>query len=485
MRFRKPPGQKSPKEKDARSFERALLAGSRAVGDGFAGGTGRVTVVRVPGRLDVMGGIADYSGSVVCEGTLAPAAVLGLQARKDDKINIRSLGLEKEGMAPEFAMSVRDFYRGSRLLDYASVSRFFKRDSSTSWAAYVAGTFYVLLKEKAVPALPSGFNLVLKSEVPLGSGIASSAAIEVASMSAINARLGLGLPGNELARLCQLVENRVVGAPCGIMDQIVTTLGAKNHFLAIKCQPGEVMASVQLPEQCAAGGINSRVKHSVGGSLYTDVRVGAFMGHRIILDHLGISPKDDPLEGYLCRITPKEYQQKFADRLPAEMRGRDFLDRFGETADPVTKVEPEKTYKIRSRAEHPIYENHRVSQFIKCLDRASTTGDERALVRAGKLMYASHWSYRARCGLDSPETLLLVNLARRIGVSGGVYGAKITGGGSGGTVAVLGEKESLPTNLQRIAGEYEAETGIKPEVFLGSSAGAQEFGHLEYQPVKG
>jgi L-arabinokinase len=327
--------------------------------------------------------------------------------------------------------------------------------------------------------------VVLQSSIPLGVGIGSSAAIEVAMMHALNRRLGLGLEGIELARLCQIVENRVVGAPCGIMDQVVSTLGKEGQLLAIKCQPGEVLRSVPLPDSCAVAGISSRVKHSVGGTQYTDVRVGAFMGHKIILNHLKANPKDDPFGGYLSRVSPERYRKEFARFLPSEMLGADFLARHDETVDPVTTVCAAKTYRVRSRTEHPIYENARVNRFIECLDRAVETGDERPLIQAGRLMYASHWSYRHRCGLDSPETLLLVNLARGIGVKGGIYGAKITGGGSGGTVAVLGRRETLAQNLQKMAERYEKATGITPDIFVGSSPGAEEFGHLEYAPEKG
>ena len=485
MKFRKAPGQTSPKLKDVAKFEKALLSGAKRLCDGFAGGSGKVVVVRVPGRLDVMGGIADYCGSVVCEGTLEPAAVLGLQARRDRKIRILSLGLEAEGLAPQFEMSLDAFRRGRNLISYSAVRERFKSEPSTSWAAYVAGALYVLLKEKVAKRFPSGFNIVLQSSVPLGAGIGSSAAIEVATMHALNTRTGLGLEGLELARLCQIVENRVVGAPCGIMDQIVTTLGRQNHLLAIKCQPGEVLKAVQLPEGCAVAGINSGVKHSVGGSRYTNVRIGAFMGHKIILNRLKVDAKHDPFSGYLCRIDPERYREQFARHLPSQMSGRDFLARYGDTVDPITKIDPDTKYRIKSRAEHPIYENARVNQFVTCLALASETGDEGALVEAGELMHGSHWSYRSRCGLDSPETLLLVDLAKAIGVKGGVYGAKITGGGAGGTVAVLGKAESLAHNVRRIAERYETATGISPDVFIGSSPGAQEFGHREYYPVKG
>lgn len=453
--------------------------------EGFANGTGSITVVRVPGRLDVMGGIADYSGSVVCQGTLAPAVVLGLQARKDQEIHIRSLGLATHGLAEQVTFSLGEFRCGKGLANDVHTARLFKRDPSVSWAAYVAGAFPMLLSEGIVTEFPRGFNVVIQSGVPLGAGIASSAAVEVAVMHAMNRKLNLGLDGVRVSHLCQLVENRVVGAPCGIMDQMITALGKKDSLLAIRCQPGEVMGEVRMPASCAVAGINSKVKHAVGGSRYTDVRVSAFMGHKIILDRLGLDPGEDPFRGYLANIKPEQYRKKFRRMLPLKMKGKDFLRYHEGTVDPVTKVEPEKRYRIRSRTEHPVYENHRVTRFIKCLENAEEKGEKKALAQAGRLMYASHWSYRMRCGLDSPETHLLVNLARSVGIQGGIYGAKITGGGSGGTVAVLGRRDTLEETMQGIAAEYEAQTGVEPDLFLGSSPGAEAFGHLEYEPLKG
>ena len=117
------------------------------------------------------------------------------------------------------------------------------------------------------------------------------------------------------------------------------------------------------------------------------------------------------------------------------------------------------------------------------MKKVDETGDLEPMVRAGQLMYASHWSYRNRCGLDCPETSLLVDLARDIGLEGGLYGAKITGGGSGGTVAVLGREEMVMDSVGKVVDAYKSRTGIDPDVFAGSSPGTLEFGHLEYMPV--
>src|SRR5207244_12405112 len=107
-----------------------------------------------------------------------------------------------------------------------------------------------------------------------------------------------------------------------------------------------------------------------------------------------------------------------------------------------------------------VYENHRVQQFIDQLDRARR--NPKALEQAGRLMYASHWSYGHRIGLGAAETDLLVRLAREAGPAAGIYGAKITGGGSGGTVALLTGNNARPT-VEAIAEEYARRTGLTPQ----------------------
>jgi galactokinase len=469
---------------DVSAFRRLLLRNPA----GFFGGPGEVIVTRAPGRIDLMGGIADYSGSLVLESTTAEAALVGLRRREDDRLRVRSHGIEREGLAPQFEMRLADLYSGRRLRPTAQVAAIFSAEPLTHWAGYLLGNFHILLREKVVPRLAHGADLLLSSSVPMGAGVASSAALEVAAMQAICVAYGITLDGLKMARLCQMVENQVVGAPCGIMDQVTIALGQERKLLALLCQPHDVQGLHELPAGCQVIGVNSRVKHSVGGSKYTRARVAAFMGRRIIDSLLADDrarpaadrrgrlsyPKPEAVD-HLANITPEEFRRRFYARLPGKMKGSEFLRRHGETGDSVTTVDPEMTYSVRGCTEHPIYENWRVREFIRLLDRARETGREKHLIRAGRLMYASHWSYGSRCALGAPETDLIVRLVKQRGPEKGFYGAKITGGGSGGTVAVLAA-EGVEDEIEAICAQYEAATGAHPQVLRGSSPGALAFG---------
>jgi galactokinase len=289
------------------------------------------------------------------------------------------------------------------------------------------------------------------------------------------------LGARDLALACQRVENLVVGAPCGVMDQMTSACGESGQLLALDCQPAELLGHTHIPPGLELWGIDSGIRHEVGGAEYGDVRVGAFMGYRIIADlaELPVATEsagrvrvsDERWRGYLANVTPSEWEGAYRDRVPATITGHAFLTRYGGITDRATSVDPNRTYAVRQPTAHPIYENHRVRLFRALLESGAKTEPDRRLL--GELMYQSHASYGA-CGLGSSGTDRLVELARAAEADG-LYGAKITGGGSGGTVAVLARAGSRPA-VEDIARRYAAETGRPASVLGGSSAGAAQFG---------
>ena len=438
-------------ESDFDSFENLCR---REAGDFFLPET-PVWVARAPGRLDVMGGIADYSGSLVAEMPIEQAALCAVQAGgvKDNTVIVRSGNAESEGLTSEVRLPAEVFINPVSLLK-------FLRESAPSlrWAGYIAGCFALLRAEGLIPRSTGG-RFFLYSNVPLGAGVSSSAAVEVASMRALCAAFGVEMDGLSLARLCQRVENDVMDAPCGIMDQVTSAFGESGKLLLLLCQPHQIQGNVTLPNGWSVFGIDSGVKHSVGGVAYTNTRVAAFMGFKILADSAGSG-----FGGHLCNITPNVYQEISPNGLPETMAGSDFLSMHGGIYDSVTAVEPGETYSVRAAAEHAIFENHRVRRFVENLRQAS----DAAFMEAGIHMAGAHKSYSA-CGLGAPETDLLTELVAELP---GVSGAKITGGGSGGTVCVLCRTEAEPDIVRELATRYTDRTGITPRLIRGTSPGA-------------
>jgi len=439
-----------------------------------------VFVARSPGRLDVMGGIADYTGSLVCEMPLDVAAAVAVQRREDRKLVLKTYNVDAAqagagGQTVE--ISLDDFYGTAGLLPIDSLQHVFTAENH--WAAYVAGAFPVLAKHKKLTRRVTGANIVCYSNVPIGGGVSSSAALECAALNALTAAYHLILDPLETAVLAQKVENFIVGAPCGVMDQVTSMLGKKDQLLLLHCQPHELQGYVAVPKGLAFYGINSNVKHSVGGSAYRTTRVSAFMAHAMIARmYKDFGIKKDPTGGYLANVSTDLYTRYFRNMLPETISGKAFVEGFGGTVDRVTTIDPAVVYYPRAAAEHHVWENARVQEFVKLLERAGTDGS--AAVSAGALMLESHRSYSENAKMGATETDVLVQLLMARGVEQGIFGAKITGGGSGGTVAVLAQsKPETLVILREVCEEYEKRTGLQPKLLVASSPGGAEWGAVK------
>jgi L-arabinokinase len=257
------------------------------------------------------------------------------------------------------------------------------------------------------------------------------------------------------------------------------------------CQPHELQSPLNLPPGIRVVGINSNVKHNVGGGMYGRTRCAAFMGHRMILEKMremglaaGTALQSDPMRGYLANLDPDDYKRFFRPFLPAHLDGKTFLVQYGSTIDCATTVDPDQVYHVLQACDHHVLEARRVRNFTQHLESAAALPADSPqrklpLDKAGHLMYGSHLSYTNDALLGAPECDLLVKLVRDR-ESAGLYGAKITGGGSGGTVAILADiSPRADAALAEIMTVYEKQSGHKPEAFLGSSPGAWALGTAE------
>lgn len=489
-----------------------------------------IVVARAPGRLDVLGGISDYSGSLVLQQPTSEACHAAVQllpcSSGSQEPQCTAVSFHADGVhrVPQFRCSMSALFPNGRPLPYDRAQELFKEDARTSWAAYAVGCLLVLARELNVVLHAQEVAILVSSDVPEGKGVSSSAAIEVSTMKAMLGALQIELPGRDLALLCVKVENLVVGAPCGTMDQMACNLGNAQELLALKCQPAELQPAVSIPHSVRFWGIDSGERHSVGGNSYGSVRIGAFMGLRIASQAAfdkqkkrhGVAaveagePAEDVSEhkrrrmdanstqiqalrdcpapicgGYLANLTPSAWVHWVEEALPESILGSDFLKEYGSHYDEATtRVDPKARYAVRVPTAHPVFESHRVAVFRQVLCGPK---DSDQLLLLGELMRQSHESY-GRCKLGSPGTDRLVHLvqehmeaAKKKGRMPHLFGAKITGGGSGGTVCIVGaataEAEAV---VQEIIQVYAKERGLPslPQVFRGSSMGAMTFGHV-------
>ncbi|GFH20325.1 uncharacterized protein HaLaN_17428 [Haematococcus lacustris] len=443
-----------------------------------------------------MGGIADYSGALVLQMPVAEACHAAVQVTHgsaDPHISVVSLSADQASRAPSFTCPTCALYPEGQPLSYEEACTLFK--------------------------------------VPEGKGVSSSAAVEVAVMQALLAACGQGqgqVPGRQLALLCQRVENLVVGAPCGIMDQMASALGEEGALLALLCQPAEVQGCVALPSHLSvqfSTWLEPSLPESMTGQQFLALH-GAHVDpvtrvlpevryavrqpaahpvhehHRVRLFRQLLQAAPSQEQGLLlgelmlqshasysaCGLgshgTDSQFSTWLEPSLPESMTGQQFLALHGAHVDPVTRVLPEVRYAVRQPAAHPVHEHHRVRLFRQLLQAAPS--QEQGLL-LGELMLQSHASYSA-CGLGSHGTDRLVEMvvehisaARASGRMPLLFGAKITGGGSGGTVCILGSSGSEAEDaVQDIVSRYQRHLGLATptKLFKGSSMGASTFGCL-------
>jgi galactokinase len=447
-------------------------------GDKFFSATRPIYLSRAPGRLDLMGGNVDYTGGLVFQSTIKEATWAAAQRRSDQKIVFWNPQIAKEGWQD------RAEFQLNELRSQEAVKALVNARAEIRWTSYVLGAFF-LLQRRYPEKVQTGSSIYIESEVPLNKGVSSSAAVEVAVMKAAAACYGIDLKGIDLAEACQWVENVIADSACGIMDQAASVLGDVDHILPLLCQPCLPRELVKLPAGLRCWAIDSGVRHAVTGIEYEAARAAAFIGYRMICEweNLPIEkvkggriPRytDPRWQGFLSNIVPSVFRSKYEQRLPEMISGADILALGSIHPDPFTVVRPEVNYRVRACTRYAIEENQRIELFIE-LARGTTQQSSLAAFRQmGELMFQSHWSY-TETGLGCEATDQLTEIVRKNCCENLLYGAKITGGGAGGVVAVLGSVDGA-TAFQEAVDEYARLRSFEPYVFEGSSVGADRFG---------
>jgi galactokinase len=432
-----------------------------------------ISVARAPGRLDFMGGNVDYTGGMVLQSLLREAIWVAAQPRDDNVICILNPG------AAQFGWQSYVEFRSGDVDDPQQLNALIRENEDSRWTGYVLGAL-CFLRTRYADADVQGMNLLIASDLPPNKGVSSSAALEIATLKAAAAACGRTLDGIALATAGQWVENVVVGAACGIMDQAAIVLGKKDQLLPLLCQPCQPFPPVTLPAGIRIWGIDSLAPRSTSGAAYETARAAAFIGYKLICQREGIDvhpdggaeiPRwnDSRWKGYLSNLSPSEFRAKYERCLPESLSGREFLARGGEHVDPFTRIEPDSEYPVRAAVRYAAEESFRVRMMSALLASELRSGADSTMELIGEILCQSHSAYR-ECGLGSEACDDLVARAREAGS----LGAKMTGGGGGGVVAVVGRAEDRSI-IQRIAQEYGAERGATPHIFEGSSEGADTF----------
>jgi galactokinase len=349
-------------------------------------------IVAAPGRVNLIGEHIDYS-----DGFVLPMAL--------DRYTVIAAG----PTAGEQATFVSELAEEEVSVSLAAPKR---HENRGHWSNYVAGVIAGCL---ARGMRPSGFQAMVGSDVPLGGGLSSSAALEVGTATLMETITGVTLDPVAKALLCQKAEHEYPGMPCGIMDQFASTLCTADHLMLLDCRSRQVELIPFTNPQLTVLIINSHVKHELAGGEYAERRGQCEAASQ----KLGVSsPRDATLadlEAAKAKLSTLEFQ----------------------------------------RARHAISE---IARTVDAAD-AMKVGD---FEKVGQLMVASHESLRDDYEVSCSELDLLVDLANGVGRKGGVYGSRMTGGGFGGCTVSLVETARVDDIAKKVTTAYQRETGIEP-----------------------
>ena len=353
-----------------------------------------------PGRVNLIGEHTDYN-----EGFVLPMAL--------DRHTVVAV-------SPDDTRSLRVFSEAYDESKSIELDRPFVR--SGTWIDYVAGVVHAIGEERRIP---HGGAITIGGDLPLGAGLSSSAALELAVGLAVYELAGERPQPRQLAAAGAAAEHEYVGIRSGVMDQLICALGQTDHALLIDCRSLEI-APVPLPHDVAVAVCDTRVKHALAGSAYNERRAACEQGVKIL-----------------------------------RAQGLNIQSLRDVSVEQFAVVQQHLPHPVRERCRHVIKENQRTLEAVDALTR----GD---LQRLGTLLNESHYSLRDLYEVSCPELDRVAEIAQQ---TPGVYGARMTGGGFGGCVVAVLKPDHVEDLRARLFDGYYAPASLEQAVFVVRACG--------------
>ncbi|HVP10967.1 MAG TPA: hypothetical protein VMV94_07230 [Phycisphaerae bacterium] len=427
-----------------------------------------------PAVLDVMGGIGEDSGSLVLTATLAMSFVAGVWLVSDDNVHVRMLTEAGHGPARDFAIPLAAFQPG----DTAAALIIERcRQSDCDWAAPSCLAIRQAITESVIPRPTKGLMILLQSDFPIDVDFGRPCVQAAASVDAVHKLSSCQVDRLRQSRACATAVARLTGTSGVRIAMTALCAPPGVSLLQLRFLSQTLCQPLELPNGIIVVGAHTRLTRPTSRDRLVETRACTEMGRAMIVD---LQRRDglqvDENTHRLSAITPSEYVERYRDRLPSKITGKAYREKFGELRGLDGQLNPDEIYKVRSRAEHHIYENKRVHEFAASIGRAKRNNSMQELANAGELMYASHWSHSQRCGIGGVEPDQLVSCIRKHGPTAGLFGAKVTAGGSGGELVVLmRDNDQARAALADAVVSAEAACNRKIHVWDGALPGAEHF----------
>jgi galactokinase len=367
-------------------------------------------IVRAPGRVNLLGEHVDYNDGFVLPAAIDRATYIAFSPSGSDLSALMAVDMDGQAFLTPQTIPSKTQTDGSPLPE---------------WAHYPAGVMWSLNGEGlSTPAM----NVVFASDVPRGSGLSSSASVEMAFVTAWQTLGGWTLPPMKRALLGQKAENKYVGVNCGIMDQFASACGVENKLLLLDCRSLE-WKTIPLPEDISIVIADTTVRRKLTSGEYNKRRFACEEAVRLL--------KQDLSNIKSLRDVSVDEFNRFADQLPEE---------------------------VSKRARHVVEEIERSKQAEALLQAGNVR-------HFGELMNQCHISLRDLYEVSCPELDVMVSVAQSLD---GCYGARLTGAGFGGCTVNLVKRDNAEEFAKSLAKGYETETGLHPEIYITHASNGAE-----------
>lgn len=367
-------------------------------------------IVRAPGRVNLLGEHVDYNDGFVLPAAIDRATYIAFSSSGTDFSTVAAVDMDQQASFSPQTISSKTQVDGSPLPE---------------WAQYPAGVMWSL-NENGLET--RGMNAVFASNVPRGSGLSSSASVEMAFALAWQTLSDWTLPSMERALLGQKAENQYVGVNCGIMDQFASACGVENKLLLLDCRSLE-WKTIPLPEDVSIVIADTTVRRKLTSGEYNKRRFACEEAVRLLKEDL-------PSIQSLRDVSVAEFN-RLAARLPEE---------------------------VSKRARHVVEEIERSKQAEALLEAGNVQ-------HFGELMNQCHISLRDLYEVSCPELDVMVRVAQSLE---GCYGARLTGAGFGGCTVNLVAREQAQVFSERLSKAYQVETGYQPEIYITCASNGAE-----------
>ncbi len=427
-----------------------------------------ISIARVPGRIDIIGGHCVTCGGTIVQTQVAEGIIVAVQRRMDQRILIRNLNMIRERVITlEFRLE--DIQRAAQERDWAKFQNVFTA-ADKGWSGHICGALGLLMTGHSPVHGWTGFNIAISTSLPAGAGLASSAALQTGLLLALRDVVKLPLETAQIATLAAASETEVMHRPAHAAEYISILHGQKENLIVVQAPGEDSFQFIPLPDGIRCVAVDLGIRKQADRQKQEEFQTALHIGHALQGEMLRSDGGANGPAMAWTGISVRDWQSRYKKRMPYRMTGQEFLQKNISTEQAGIDIDPQKKYMPRSATEFMIEDNERAREFVALCKEAAGDAGSPLWIDAGQLLFVSHERFIKTSATVCEESAWLMDELRAGGPERGIFGARAMAGG-GCTVGILATAHSNDV-LQNLLSRYQDRFDRPASLLTGSSAGA-------------